>query len=122
MKLNNDCVRDILLFIEENTDNENLSIYSSTIIDGLTNYSASDIYYHIRQLHKYNYVDSVFYADNEPLIIGDLTPEGRSFIDNVRSNKVWSATKKTLSTIGSVSLPILSSLAEKQLSKMLGLE
>ena len=121
MRLNIECVRDILLFIEKSTDNDSLSVSSEKIISALTDYSNSDIYYHIRQIHKYKYVDNVFYADNEPLIIGGLTPDGRDFVDNIRDNKVWSYTKKALSSISSVSLPILGSLAEKQVSKILGL-
>lgn len=121
MRLNVECVRDILLFIEKSTDNDSLYVFSEEIINTLTEYSDSDIYYHIRQIHKYNYVDTVYYADNEPQIIGDLTPKGRDFVDNIRDNKVWTSTKKALSSITSVSLPILSSLAEKQLSKILNL-
>lgn len=121
MKLNNDCIRDILIFIEENTTNEVLSISSDDIISALDGYTSSEIYYHIRQIDKYNYVDDVEYYDDEPQIICDLSPAGRTFVNNIRSNTVWDSTKNIISKLGSASLPIVSSIAEKELTKFLGL-
>ena len=118
MKLNNDCIRDILLFIEESTNNNNLCVDVDLLINNLDKYTSDEIFYHIRQISKYDYVDFVDYADNNPYLIGDLTPIGRNFIDNVRDNKVWSNTKKVASKLSSISLPILTSIAEKELYKL----
>ncbi|WP_207734719.1 DUF2513 domain-containing protein [Romboutsia sp. 1001713B170207_170306_H8] len=121
MRLNDDCVRDILLLIEKSTDNNNLCVDTDFLIHNLTKYTEDEIFYHIRQIHKYDYVDFVEYADDNPYFIGDLTPLGRNFVDNIRDNKVWSSTKKIVTKLSSVSLPILSSVAERELSKFLGL-
>ena len=121
MKLNNDCIRDILLFIEETTDNDNLCVSSSDIIDNLTGYKPSEILYHIREIDKYKYVTDVSYSDDEPDYVGDLSPQGRNFVNNVRNNNVWESTKKLISKLGSASLPVISSIAEKELIKFLNI-
>lgn len=121
MRLNNDCVRDILLFIEESTTSTITCVDVDSLVNALPSYTTDEIYYHIIQINKYHYVDDVSYADDVPYFIGDLTPIGRDFVDNVRDNKVWSATKKVASKLSSASLPILNSIAQSEITKLLGL-
>ena len=62
MKLNPDCVRSVLLYLEENQlmDDKGLinPIYSSKLPDKLTKYKNSDVLYSIKQLDEYGYIET----------------------------------------------------------------
>lgn len=108
MKLNHDCIRDILLFIEENVTEENDCVDVSNLTESLkSKYDIDTIYYHIRQIHKAGLVDDVSYGDGNPMFISDLSWEGHSYVDNIRDNKVWAKVKEKTKGIASASLPVL---------------
>lgn len=50
MKLNPDCIRDILLFAESSTDISNDCNFDSNVVEKyFSNYSFNDVMYHLRQ-------------------------------------------------------------------------
>lgn len=112
MRLNHDCIRDILLYIEKHTTDQ-LPIVSTEnlIVDLQKHYDADTINYHIRQIHKGNLVDNVFYAEGVPQDICDLSWEGRKYVDNIRDPKVWMKLKEATKHLESVSLPIITAMA-----------
>lgn len=119
MKLNNDCIRDILLFIESNTDFEKLFIDPDALVNSLQSYDKNTIYYHIRMISQANLVDNVLFAGNEPYTISSLSWEGHQYLDNIRDDKVWKLLKEKTNQLSSVSLKILISLAPKLIEKYL---
>ena len=89
MKLNHDCVRDLLLYIEENSSyNERLHLNTITIKD----YSTENIIYTADKLIEAGYLDcirSVLMNSRMPDIkVKSITYEGHKFLDNIRDNKV----------------------------------
>ena len=111
MKLNPDCVRGILLTIEEKCDFSTSWYYSKNELESkyLTKYSHEEIIYHIGQCDKSGLIDGVAYYDGgDSILIGDLSPYGHEFLANIRTETVW----KKLSKLSSASLPVLFDLAK----------
>ncbi|WP_123053126.1 DUF2513 domain-containing protein [Clostridium sp. JN-1] len=107
MRLNNDCIRDILLYIEEHTTDEYPFVSVSDLKSKLQKYSSDVINYHVRQIDQANLVNSVSYADDAPQDIAGLSWEGNIYISNIRDDKVWSKLKDATKHLASVSLPVL---------------
>ena len=113
MKLNPDCIRDILLYVE---DTSNFDIYtnydSSNIPDELSEYTHDEIVYHIRQCQMSDLITKVSYYDcGSKISIKDLTPRGHEFLANIESDSLWNTTKEISGKIGSRSLQALIQIA-----------
>ncbi|CUO14520.1 DUF2513 domain-containing protein [Clostridium paraputrificum] len=120
MRLDNDCIRDILLFIEDNTDYEKEFVSSEEILDGL-HYDKNTLFYHIDMVSQAKLVDNVFYAEDEPQEISRLSWEGHQYLDNIREDHIWKAVKEKANTVGSVSLQVMIPLATAIIQQKLGL-
>lgn len=108
MRLNHDCIRDILLYIEENTTDELDTLSSSDLISNLqSKYNEDTINYHLRKIHTAGLVDDILYSEGIPHCISSLSWEGHAYVDNIRDDKVWKKLKDISKSITSVSLPIL---------------
>ncbi len=119
MKLKNECVRDVLLDIEENLNLHQI-ISSVSINKRLKNYSHDDIYYTCRKLEEAGFL-KVDYTLSGTANIIEMTYYGHQFLDNIRDSKVWSQTKSVLSKFESVSIDIISSTAFKVITSMLAI-
>ena len=113
MKLDIDCVRDILLTVEENTGyNEYMTVSEMSInYDLLKKYDGNKVMYHIIQSAKANLIDAeqVDLAGN--IMIKDLTPYGHKFIANIRENSNWNKVKKIANEVGTTSLEAIMQIA-----------
>ncbi|PDZ06296.1 hypothetical protein CON03_08555 [Bacillus cereus] len=124
MKLNHDCVRDLLLTVEESDRNELLSLHFLLDKNKLQSYSEDDIVYTIQRLIEAGYInaDTQTYFEGQDAIISSITWNGHQFLDNIRDKSIWEKTKEKASVVGGVSLPILSELAKSYLAEKLGLK
>lgn len=106
MKLNFDCIRDILLLVEMNStfDDEILINYEDSFI--FSNYSNAETCYHIRQCEMSGLIVGVNYFDDS-IAIADLSPKGHEFLSNIRENTFWNKTKNIASKLGTSSLNAL---------------
>ena len=116
MKLNPDCVRDVLLAVEENTgvhavmeiDEDDYTQYQQ-----LKKYKYEEVAYHIVQCKLNGYfTDFAERIDNSYMIV-DLSPKAHEFIANIRSDTNWKKIKEKALTIGSFSLSVLADIAKK---------
>lgn len=109
MKLNPDCVRTLLLSIEDETTYYNSWDYkSNNPPSSLNRYSPEEIAYHARQCALSNLIEELHvYGNCEHIQIKDLTPQGHEFLANIREHSVWSKTKSIASIVGSKSLSTL---------------
>lgn len=119
MKLNHDCIRSVLLYLEENLEiisfiqNENIKL------DG---FSKEDIDYSLIKLIEANYLEgkhTVYLSGDYDIYVKSITWTGHKFLDNIRDTEIWSQTKKAASKFSSVSIDILSSLATNILTTLL---
>ena len=122
MQLNQDCIRDLLLYLETNLSYEN-----SISIDELhlNNYSANDLIYTADKLNEANYIKCIkspcLYEDVPSLIVTDITYSGHQFLDTIRDQSVWEDTKTKVSKFASISIPILQEIATSLIKSKLGL-
>lgn len=120
MNLNQDCIRDLLLYLEENLSLErNITVNNIKIKD----YSQEDLIYTAQKLFEAGYLNckiSNFITSSIPFIdVSSLTYNGHQFLDTIRDNKVWTKTKGILSSFKSVSIEILSETASKVLVSLI---
>lgn len=126
MKLNYDCIRDLLLYLEDNLTYENTININSL---QLHNYSSIDLIYTADKLHEAGYITCIkshYINSSGPVLIAkSITFNGHKFLDNIRDEKVYDKTKTVLSSFKSVSIEIFSETASKVItsliSKQLGL-
>lgn len=113
MKLNPDCIRDILLEVESHTHFNSALVIDVDKPNALfESYSWDEIAYHINQCALSDLITGtqIFYDDGYA-VIKDLSPDGHTFIANIRSKTHWAAIKKIASTVGSFALPVLQQIA-----------
>lgn len=119
MKLNQDCIRDLLLYLEENLK---LNDYLSISNISLKNYSSEELLYTADKLYEAGYLKcSRKVYDNTDLMIfvSSITYSGHQFLDNIRDDKVFAKTKSILSGFKSVSIEIISETASKVITNLI---
>lgn len=126
MKMNSDCVREVLLTCEE------VPLYSHPPLETfftqkrLEKYSSDEIAYSMKKLVEAGFVDfktiRVWGGPDFDGTFLDITWHGHQFLDAIRSDTVWTKTKEKISsTVGSTSLQVMGTLASTIASKLLGL-
>ena len=117
MKLNHDCIRDILLFVEENVNYNQHADFSAV---ELKNYSRDEIIYSADKLLEAGFIDgnkiSSLGATLPSIRITSITWTGHQFLDNIRDESIWKSTKSVLSHFSSVSLSMVGNVASQVLS------
>ena len=112
MKLNPNCIRDILIAVEEHSDFHHQTEYKEeSPFNSLSAYSHEEIIYNIRQCEDSGLIYDVhYYSGGTHTDIRDLSPKGHEFLANIRNDSVW---KKALSKGIGASLPILIELTKE---------
>ena len=111
MRLNPDCIRDVLIAVEENTDTQNVFSFSSAMQfkPPLDKYDYNTILYHIRQCNLAGLLINLREYDcGDSGIIVDLSPSGHEFLANTRTGNVWNKLKEK----GIASIPFLLQFAK----------
>lgn len=113
MKLNPDCIRDILLDVESKSSFANYVNYlGPDDIQSLSKYSYDEIMYHIRQCAESGFfIGKVEYYMDGGCSIVDLSPSAHEFLANIRQDNNWNKTKEVAKGIGSFSLGLLRDIA-----------
>lgn len=112
MKLNPNCIRAILITVEEQSGFFRQTHYKiEEPFESLKSYSHEEILYHIRQCEKSGLIEDVHYYDGgSHTDILDLSPNGHAFLSNMRNDSIW---KQVLKKGADASLPVLISLAQE---------
>ena len=114
MKLNPDCIRDILLSVEDVTDSEVSFEYDryEDVPERLKRYSHNEVVYHINQCDFAGLIVGLLSTDcNSYVRIRDLSPAGHEFLANIRQDSIWNKSKEISAKIGSGSLSTLMQIA-----------
>lgn len=115
MKLNHDCVRNLLLDLEEN-----LNLTNSAELN--QNNSDEDTLYAAMKLIEADYLNGevIHFIGGQFIIsISSITWTGHQFLDNIRPKTSWDKTKEISSKIGGVSIKILSDIAAKVTTELI---
>lgn len=116
MRLNIDCVRNILLVIEDQPLGHYLS--GAELVEKLPTYSPDDVTYCCIKLHEAGFL-SVIHAStltrSYPQIveIRDISYQGHQFLENIRKEETWTKVKGAGSKVGSFSLDVLKEIAKQ---------
>lgn len=128
MKLNPDCVREVLIYIEENTFltmDEKLKPIKHTLWTrpllqhceekGL---SAEDTFYALYQMVNNGYIDASPETVGGEIVsytIRDLTLRGHELLDSVRSEEMYSKVKDVAAKIGGTTLETMAYIGKNVL-------
>lgn len=119
MKLNHECVRDVLIHIEENLE---YGYYMDFSAVSLKSYSQEDLIYTADKLLEAGLISGErkqFISSSIPSIrIESLTWNGHQFLDNIRDDGVWKDTKKVISKFSSVSLSLIGNIASQVITSL----
>lgn len=112
MVLNPDCIRDILIYVEQNTDLRHiLSLSPVSIPDELKCYTGDEIMYHIKQAELSNLILVPSWYMDGGCSIRYLLPEGHQFLSDIREENNWNKTKDIAKSVGSNSLDSIKQIA-----------
>jgi hypothetical protein len=125
MKLDLDCVRDVLLRVESLEYGNHPRFKSFCVL--LPEYGQNLIACACLRLNEAGYLNIIKIDGDSyemPIIhqISDITFEGHEFLSNIREDSIWKTVKsRTAEVGGSVSLSVLSSLALAAVRQTLGM-
>lgn len=121
MVLNPDCIRDTLLYLEEtltiNCKEKNfnaITLHQLTkeMIDKYNKYTEDDIWYTIYNLKEIHFIEGrINDAGKHKMMFCDIeniTWNGHQFLNTIRPETIWEATKSKAKQIGGMSLHGLS--------------
>lgn len=126
MKLDKDCIRNILIYIEkycvyeiDKFGNKSMHIVNLHELMGakdLLNTPEDDIRYTVVKLLEGRYLEGKLIPKNSGLNfdivnISQLTLRGHDLLDNIRPEPVWDKTKSVLHKVGDFSLGVMSQVA-----------
>lgn len=121
MKLNPDCVRDVLLYLEENLKIEDGQKFSQITLhqlkQELNKYSEEDVFYSVYNLHQIRFIEgNIKDANNIKMYfceIHNITWNCHQFLNTIRPKSVWEATKTGAAKLGIMSMSALSTISMK---------
>lgn len=124
MKLNPDCVRDTLLYLEENLaincknntfEFITLNQLTTGMLEKYNQYTEEDIWYTVYNLKQVHFIEGrINDAGNHKMMfcnIENISWSGHQFLSTVRPDTIWEATKNKAKEIGGMSIQGLSMIA-----------
>ncbi len=119
MKLDYDCIRYILISIEESN---NTRLLASSLSNDI--YDVDTILYHIECLLDVNYIEvskphSYFGSTYGDYFIFRITMFGHQFLDSIRDTNIWTKTKATAKEVGVTTLNSILKIAESIITSII---
>lgn len=121
MRLNPDCIRDILLDIEEYTSISKPFRFPDSIIveTRLSAYDKETALYHMKQCELSYFFSEIIWFMDGGCMIRYLSPLGHQFLADIRDDNNWNNTKAIAKTVGSNSLDALKQIASGIIAKLI---
>ena len=110
MKLNPECIRNILLYIEEQPVGSEIMI-TEALPPPLSHYAYPGLKAHVEQCARAGFLYGYKLNILGEIKLSGLSPSGYKFLDDIRPDTVWEKTKSTASKVGSFSLDFLAKVA-----------
>ena len=114
MKLNHECIRAVLLTIEERSQyiEDHIGCLKALYIDDLMEvqrlniFDKNSVFYAVSKLNEAGFVNATMItsAGMSDYKIYDLSFEGHQYLDSIRNDRVWNKVKEQITTLGG-SLP-----------------
>lgn len=119
MKLNPDCVRDILIHVEDNAVWPNRLGFPSDFADIVAKYGNEEARYHVKQCADHDFLEIENWMMGGSVYIVDLRPKGHEFLMNIHNDTVWNGVKETAAKIGGKSLSAITQIAANIVSALI---
>ncbi|MDT2485041.1 DUF2513 domain-containing protein [Enterococcus avium] len=123
MKLNQDCVRDIMLLIEDEISfGSFLRLNYFLESKKLSKYDRETIKYTLGKLDETGFLKSNTRWVSNDLVdfsTGMPTWKGHEFLDTIRDNTVWKNTKSIVSKFSSVSISMVENIASNVITQLI---
>lgn len=119
MKLNNDCIRDILIAVEQMDYNSCYTI--DRLQERLPKYTYDELQYHCYQLYNSGFIEAMTVNVIKCLTpqiskITGLTFDGHEFLADIRSESIWTETKRIAGRNGTESVHAVQEIASNLVS------
>lgn len=122
MKLNPDCIRDVMLEIEKRhkvtIDDENNAVFEMLWVDelykALPKHSKEDVFYTLYNLDQAGYVSISTDEGDDAItmcVVNYMTYSGHEFLEKIRDSKAWKHIKGAGSAVGNFSLSLINQVA-----------
>lgn len=121
MKLNPDCIRDVLLYLESELEIDlEKSNFTKVDLKQLKEhfsciYTEEDIWYTVYNLKEVYFISGKINdaGKNKMMFceIENITWNGHQFLNTIRTTSIWEATKKGATKLGTLSVSALSMIA-----------
>jgi len=125
MKLNPECIRDLMLILEDITGLSNVNPYAFRTIDChslmsrndlSSKYTENEVAYTLIQLSESGYINMPFQIERGNVLklgnISYVTPKGHEFIAKITDEQRWQTKiKPTLNTLGNISLSVIEAVS-----------
>lgn len=110
MRLNPDCIRDLLLALEDKVElNLRLDFHKNNCNKLTDKYPPNVILYHLNQCIESGLLKGKNSAGY--ILIYDITPAGHAFLADIRNDNNWNKTKEIATKVGAFSLNALKDIA-----------
>ena len=122
MKLNYELIRNLLLTAEDRENNSSLSQKELDEFIDKFDYTFDELTYHLKRLEEADYIDvTIRYASNQVYIyaLNYITWDGHQFLDTIRSDKVWSTSKKVANDLKVKSISAFTQIAFQVASNLI---
>ncbi len=121
MRLNPDCVRAILLSIEDKSTFGESLLFPMQFTDGpLDAFSLDELRYHLDQCIRSGFVRAGDWFIDGTIEIHDLTPAGHEFAARVRADTTWAKVKSIVGKLGAGSLAALGDIVASVIGDIVG--
>ena len=131
MKLNYDCMRDVLIELEKNLKIDDRLVFSDlefdniSKMDSLSKYSNQDIYYSIYIMDEIGFIDGeIIFADGgipHTVSVSNIRYPGHEFLQTIKSDTVWNTVKSKIKPVTDLSIPIIAEVAKSLIISKLGI-
>jgi len=123
MKRDMDLIRDLLLRIESDPQMDGTrEFYFDTAEEmGISDHSTEEAAYNLGLLITAGFIDGAVTIATPLQVVRGLTWDGHEFLDNIRSDEIWSKTKEQFKALPSVGLKVVAAAAQALVMKHIGL-
>lgn len=123
MKLNYECVRAVMLYLESSPyvclssdgDIEYDAVWFPSICEAVPDYSKEEIYYALSNLEQGGFIDMSEQWGGDVLsscCVNYITFDGHEFLEKIKSDTAWKKTIGIAGKIGNFSLNMLAKISE----------
>lgn len=116
MKLDLDCIKDVMVFLEDNLTDDNAFV-PNQIYESLEKYSYEDVEYTVKALLSEKWIAGIVQEIGGLYIVKSITPDGHNYLNAIKDESIYKIIKKHFATAGTSTLSFLTVIIKDVLVK-----